>query len=132
MDSFIPREVTRGMRDPKVDHGFNRWTLHAHLERVCGDSAGARRRARRRCAYDSGVRDTIRNSTGYSEEKAAGCAHWLRAFVKVGRIAARSARFAKHGMAQASFRGYADYMQTKEFDAALQRLSNWRARSGLP
>ena len=36
------------------------------------------------------------------------------------------------GWRNASFRGFADYMQTPSFAEALERLSNWQSRSRLP
>jgi len=57
-------------------------------------------------------------------EKVAGRKDRLRAFAKARGLASSTTRFAELGWRTLHFGGFADYMQTSEFDAGLQAIDD--------
>ena len=122
MDSFIPREVTRGMRDPKVDtvltvgHSTHTWKEFVEILRAHGVERVVDVRTIPRSRHNPQFnRDILRKKLRAAR---IGYVH----LSKLGGLRRAQRDSPNMGWRNASFRGYADYMQTEEFDAALQRL----------
>src|SRR5437879_3087941 len=66
---------------------------------------------------------TIRSSIGKSSEITGASGHRVHTYAGVGRSARRARKDSPNtGWRNLSFRGFADYMQTPEFEQGLQKL----------
>ena len=103
--------------------GTDDWSFHAHARRIHRPASGARCDSRRGCADGAAVPAQSAVQQGvtarFIEESRTWATFTCRDF---GGL-----RHAKHdslnaGWRNASFRGYADYMQTPEFEQSLEEL----------
>src|SRR5665213_149932 len=109
-------ETARNARCP--DH----WAFEPHMERLPRASAGTPRQACHRHTQHPPIETQPSVQPGDPVEKVAGREDRLRAFAKTGGLRHARRDSPNMGWRNASFRGFADYMQTPDFNAGLRRL----------
>jgi hypothetical protein len=98
------------------------WAFESLVERLPRSSAGAPSQARHRHTQCPSIETQPAVQPGDLVDKAASREDRLRAFAKARRFAHARRDSQNRGWRNASFRGFADYMQTSEFEAGLLRL----------
>jgi Protein of unknown function, DUF488 len=103
-------------------HYLDHWAFEPHMESIPGSSAGASRQVRHRRTQYPPIKAQPSVQPGTLSKK-------LRA-ARIGYVHLRNLGGLRHarrdspnmGWRNASFRGFADYMQTADFEAGLHRL----------
>ena len=102
---------------------FTDWAFQLHMGRVSRSSARSRSEASDRRSQHSALAAQSSIQQGNFARETAFREDWLHVHLaKLGGLRHARRDSVNMGWRNASFRGYADYMQTPEFDAGLQRL----------
>jgi hypothetical protein len=120
--SNVDRGTRREKGQDRNTNSLNDWPFDTHMERISRNPAGTPRQARhRRTQYPTiQTQPSVQPGTLSTKLRAARISYvHLR---KLGGLRHARRDSLNMGWRNASFRGFAEYMQTSEFEAGLHRL----------